>query len=111
VKPTTETVSQSAAPAEASRPNLSGTLPTRAGNSQDGMLRQDEGTPQTCFVCGGKAEDSGWFCQIPGEEKRIVLCSPYCALSYFGTANNTCGANGHEVACDDDGVHFLVNGE
>ena len=66
---------------------------------------------QKCFVCGNDAEAGGWFCQIPCEDKRILLCSPYCALSYFKTLNSASGANGQERADYEDRVHFVVNGE
>jgi hypothetical protein len=103
--------SQSGASGEAQRPNLSGTLQTRAGSQQGGTLRQDNGVLQKCFVCGEDAEAGGWFCQIAREDKRIALCSPYCALSYFNTGNPASGANGQERTDYQDRVHFVVNGE
>jgi hypothetical protein len=103
--------SQSGASGEAQRPNLSGTLQTRARSQEGGTLRQDNSVLQKCFVCGKDAAAGGWFCQIPREDKRIALCSPYCALSYFNTGNPASDANGLERADYQDRVHFLVNGE
>lgn len=45
-----------------------------------------------CFVCHKPIADSQWFCRLPrmtadGVDPRgtkILLCSPGCALSYFG---------------------------
>ena len=110
-KPASMPRSQSAATAEEQPPNLGGTLPTRAGKRQGGTVRQDDSIPQKCFVCGGKAEASGWFCQMPGEDKRIVLCSPCCALSYFNLVSTAPGTNGQENLRYEDGVHFVLNGE
>jgi hypothetical protein len=42
----------------------------------------DGATEQKCFVCG-KAVGDGWFCRIPRDGKRIVLCSPSCAMRFF----------------------------
>jgi hypothetical protein len=103
--------SQSGASGEAQRPKLSGTVQTRAGSQQSGTLRQDNGVLQKCFVCGKDAEAGGWFCQILREDKRIALCSPYCALSYFNTGKPASDANGLERADYQDRVHFVVNGE
>ena len=36
---------------------------------------------QKCFVCG-KTLGNGWFCRIPWQEGRIVLCSPKCMSGY-----------------------------
>ena len=102
---------QSGASGGAQRPSLSGTLQTRAGIQQGGTLGQDNSVLQKCFVCGKDAEAGGWFCQIPCDDKRILLCSPYCALSYFKTLNPASRANGQEHADDEECVHFLVNGE
>ena len=101
-KPASPPRSQSGGSGEAHRPDLSGTLHTLARIQQGGTL---------CFVCGKDAEAGGWFCQIPCEDKRIALCSPYCALSYFNTGNPASDANGLERADYQDRVHFLVNGE
>jgi hypothetical protein len=44
-----------------------------------------------CFVCQKPIVDSQWFCRVPqkngapdSQTKRILLCSPVCALRYFG---------------------------
>jgi hypothetical protein len=114
VKATSErTVSprQSGASGGAEWPSLGGTLQSRAGNQRGGTLGQDNSVLQKCCVCGKDAEAGGWFCQIPCEDKRILLCSPYCALSYFKTLNPPSGGNGQEHAGDEECVHFVVNGE
>ena len=103
--------SQTSASGEGQRPNLSGMRQTHAGNQQGGALRKDNSTVQKCYVCGKEAESGGWFCQIPCEDKRITLCSPFCALSYFNTGNPVSEANGQERTDGQDGVHFVVNGE
>jgi hypothetical protein len=43
----------------------------------------DGAAEQKCFVCGKEVGD-GWFCRIPRDGKRIVLCSPSCAIRFFG---------------------------
>jgi hypothetical protein len=114
VKATSErTVSprQSGASGEAQRKTLSGALQTRAGSQPGGTLRRSDSVLQKCFVCGEDAEAGGWFCQIPCEDKRILLCSPYCALSYFKTLNPPSGANGQEHVDNEECVHFAVNGD
>ena len=108
---TTVSPRQSGGSGESRRPSLSGTLQTRAGSQRGGTPGQDNSLLQKCFVCGKDAEAGGWFCQIPCEDKRIPLCSPYCALSYFKTLNPASGVNGQEHADDEDRVHFVVNGE
>jgi hypothetical protein len=82
-----------------------GTLQTRTGIQARGILRQDNGVRQKCFVCPNDAEAGGWFCQMSCDDKRIYLCSPYCALSHFKTLNPTSGANGQEHADDEECVH------
>jgi hypothetical protein len=42
----------------------------------------DGAAEQKCFVCGKEVGD-GWFCRIPRDGKRIVLCSPSCAIRFF----------------------------
>ena len=103
--------SQSGASGEAQRPNLSGTLQTRARGQLGGTLRQDNSALQNCFVCRKDAEAGGRFCPIPREDKRIALCSPCCALSYFNTGDSASNANGQGFADYEDRVHFMVNWE
>jgi len=114
VKATSETTvppRHNGASGEAQRLSLSGTPQTRAGSQRRGRLGQGNSVVQKCFVCGEDAEAAGWFCQIACEDKRIPLCSPYCALSYFETLNPASGVNGQEHTDDEDRVHFVVNGE
>jgi hypothetical protein len=45
-----------------------------------------------CFVCKKEIVDNGWFCRVPqktegaagSQAQEILLCSPVCALRYFG---------------------------
>jgi hypothetical protein len=43
---------------------------------------------QKCFVCGKEITD-GWFCRIPRDGGRIVLCSPSCAMRFFENSFST----------------------
>ena len=45
-----------------------------------------------CFVCEKQIVDGQWFCRLPqkadgvavSRAMKILLCSPACALRYFG---------------------------
>jgi hypothetical protein len=45
-----------------------------------------------CVVCRKPIVDSQWFCRLPQKadggaaprEAKILLCSPFCTLRYFG---------------------------
>jgi hypothetical protein len=54
---------------------------------------------QKCFICG-KALGDAWFCRIPHDGKRIVLCSPFCAHRYFDsiTQRNSRNEDGNKGA-------------
>jgi hypothetical protein len=50
-------------------------------------LQGEDATQQKCFVCESEIVDGRWFCRLPFEDKRIILCSPRCALSHFESQN------------------------
>ncbi len=63
---------------------------------------------QKCFVCHRKIADDGWFCKVPREAKRTVLCCPQCALRCFDTPHPV--TNGDQEACRarEQRLHFLM---
>ena len=54
-----------------------------AGARNSGFLRRDGETRQTCANCRAEIVDDHWFCRLPGNEGRVILCSPFCAMLYF----------------------------
>ena len=52
---------------------------SREAPSVNGNVRQK------CFICRREIVDNGWFCKLPREARRIMLCCPQCALRYFDT--------------------------
>jgi hypothetical protein len=54
----------------------------------DAPVQNDGAAEQKCFICG-KALGNGWFCRIPHDGKRIVLCSPSCAMRFYEAAHST----------------------
>ena len=59
-----------------------------------------------CFVCQNQIVEGHWFCRLPQkvdgaaapQEAKILLCSPICALRYFGDSQP--GGNGFEPNYD-----------
>jgi hypothetical protein len=50
----------------------------------------------TCFACKKQIVDNQWFCRLTPtpktalhQEAKILLCSPLCALGYFGESEPT----------------------
>ena len=54
-------------------------------NQEPGAVQGDDDAQQICFACGREIVEGRWFCRVPREAKRIVLCCPRCALRYFDT--------------------------
>jgi ribosomal protein L24E len=54
-------------------------------NQPAGAVHGANGAQQKCFVCHKNIADDRWFCRVPRDGRRIVLCSTKCALRYFDT--------------------------
>jgi len=65
------------------KPSPSQTKTGPAGGAPAGLMPGPDVSESNCHVCGKKIEDGHWFCRMAGGPARIVLCSPWCALSHF----------------------------
>ena len=82
-----------------------------ANRRQAGTTPQDDNKPQKCFVCGKEVPAGGWFCRIPREEDKIVLCSPLCALGYFDAFESASNPDKPDLADYEHRVRFFTNGD
>ena len=78
---------------------------------QIGDLQGDDTGQQKCFLCSKEIMAGGWFCRIPRETKRIVLCCPCCALRYFETYYLNMNDHDRDFRTYEHNMHFLVDGE
>ncbi len=76
-----------------------------------GMARVNDPGQLKCAVCNSEVADDRWFCRIPGETKRIVLCSPSCALRHFETSYPKMNGHDRDSRIYERSLHFLVDGE
>ena len=74
-------------------------------------VRGDDAAKQKCFVCGKEIADGAWFCRVPHGAKRIVLCSPSCALRYFDTLHPTTNGYEQDYPAEEHRRHFFVDGK
>jgi len=67
----------------------------------------------TCAQCEGLIVDGRWFGRLPGSGGAIMLCSPSCALQYFGRIRPRPRRNGtdHDWESYERQFHFLIVGE
>jgi len=77
----------------------------------DGRARADCVAPQRCFICGHDIVDDAWFCRIPHEHEKTVLCTPRCALRYFEGLHPSVNNDGDHGADYEHRGYFFVGGE
>ena len=78
---------------------------------QVGKLQGDNTAQPKCAVCNRAVPDDRWFCRIPRETKRIVLCCPCCALRYFETSDPKMNGHDRDFRTYERNLHFLMDGE
>jgi hypothetical protein len=66
--------------------------PTGARKTESIPVPNDGGAEQKCFTCG-KGGVAVWFCRLPHNGVRIVLCSPSCAMRFFESSYPAHGAH------------------
>ena len=77
---------------------------------QVGKLQGDNTAQPKCAVCNRAVADDRWFCRIPRETKRIVLCCPCCALRNFETSDQKMNGHDRDFRTYERNLHFLVDG-
>jgi len=80
-------------------------------NQAEGMARANDPGQLKCAVCNRAVADDRWFCRIPCETKRIVLCCPSCALRYFETSYPKINGHDRDFRTCDRSLHFVADGE
>ena len=85
--------------------------PAPVGDGNSILLGRNGEMRQTCAHCQAEIVDSHWFCRLPGNEARTLLCCPSCALRYFERPR--ADRNGWDQDWDsyERRFHFFVNGE
>jgi hypothetical protein len=106
-------------PSHTEKANRHNAHETASARATDGDLKMESNSKQTvvadvnaracptCFVCKKQMADNQWFCRLTQnlteaadpQAARILLCSPTCALSYFGESQ----PNGSSLEPQDDG--------
>ena len=84
----------------------------------DACRRHGEARP-SCIVCQAKMVDDHWFCRLHEsgngesnpENRKILLCSPRCALRHFATLYPHDNGFDSDYEQHEHTVHFLVDGE